>query len=42
MRAHEAGDDGKDEDCGRLAVWTGLDLGDDIAAEEHRLPRARR
>src|SRR5271163_1520150 len=38
IRAREADDGGKDEDCGRLAAWAGLDLGDDIAGEVLRCP----
>ena len=40
-RAREADDGGKDEDCGRLAAWAGLDLGDDIAGEVLRCPAER-
>ena len=31
----------QDEDCGRLAAWAGLDLGDDIAGEVLRWRQAR-
>ena len=41
-RAREADDGGKDEDCGRLAAWAGLDLGDDIAGEVLRCPAQAR
>src|SRR5277367_1087745 len=42
LRAREADDGGKDEDCGRLAAWAGLDLGDDIAGEALRCPALAR
>ena len=33
-----ANDDGKTNNCGRLAAWAGLDLGCDIAGEVLRCP----